>query len=140
MPIVCPVKRAEYNKKYRSERYANDAAFRAAAKRRARERFTRITAELAAYKATLKCVMCGEDDSCCLEFHHVDPRTKDGNPSELARTKGWSTAKIIEHVETTCLCLCANCHRKAHHHIRQKSKGKPLKTKAQKKRYTSRPK
>ena len=140
MPFANPIKRAEYSKKYRAERYANDKNYKAAAIKRSKDRFKRITVELAAYKATLKCVMCGENDACCLEFHHVDPSTKDGNPSDLVKNKGWSFEKIVNHLETTCLCLCANCHRKAHHHIRQKDKGKPLKTVAKKRRYTSRPK
>lgn len=120
MPHKCPEKKKAYAREY----YGRSAdrrkkIYEAVAKRR-----NSIVAKFKEYKAGLKCIMCGENHPSCLEFHHVDPRTKDENPSELARKKGWSFDKIKEHIETTCLCLCANCHRKVHSKIRENPKPK----------------
>jgi len=70
--------------------------------------------QLAAYKSTKCCTLCPENEPVCLEFHHVDPRTKDGSPTNIARDKGWGFDRIIEYLERTCIILCSNCHRKVH--------------------------
>jgi hypothetical protein len=36
----------------------------------------RNRAYVEAYRAAHPCVKCGEDDTACLDFHHVDPETK----------------------------------------------------------------
>lgn len=42
-----------------------------------------------------KCVMCGLDEPCCLEVHHIDENRKNNKIDNL-------------------IILCANCHRRIH--------------------------
>lgn len=114
MPFKDPEKKKAYAREfYKKSEERRRKTYEAVAARR-----KKIQKQIADYKRTLACIMCGESHPDCLEFHHVDPRTKDHNPSELVRKRGWSFEKIKEHVETTCLCLCANCHRKVHSKLR----------------------
>lgn len=130
-----PFKDPEKKKAYAREFYKRSAERRKKTYAAVARRRKQIQKQLADYKLGLRCIMCGENHPNCLEFHHVDPRTKDVNPSELVRKRGWSFEKIKEHVETTCLCLCANCHRKVHYTLRvtertQSEKKRPVAAKS----------
>jgi hypothetical protein len=61
-------------------------------------------------KSTLSCCVCGESDSSCLDFHHIDSNEKDFDISTKIES---SKNKIMEEINK-CACLCANCHRKYH--------------------------
>lgn len=65
------------------------------------------------YKKTLSCVSCGEKETCCLEFHHLDPSKKDFN---IGMSLFHSDKKFQEEIEK-CICVCANCHKKIHANI-----------------------
>ncbi len=65
--------------------------------------------EWAAWKNTLECSKCGEDDGACLDFHHVNQEDK---KYVIAKIKFFKK-KLIEELEK-CIVLCANCHRKHH--------------------------
>lgn len=56
-----------------------------------------------------KCVKCGSIDLplCCYQFHHLDPHTKNDNPSHLTRQK--PSEKLKKELDK-CVLLCANCH------------------------------
>lgn len=58
-----------------------------------------------------KCKKCGYDKCiAALDFHHLDPSTKDDDFSKKCE-KDWDTMKSkIE----GCILLCANCHRELH--------------------------
>lgn len=56
------------------------------------------------------CIICGETETVCLDFHHLDPSQKDFKVSSL-NNKGLKT--ILAEVDK-CVILCANCHRKFH--------------------------
>lgn len=63
---------------------------------------------LLAYKKTLKCSNCEESAWYCLDFHHIDGEKEfdiSGIPHSLPKL-----AKEL----AKCVCLCSNCHRKAH--------------------------
>jgi predicted HNH restriction endonuclease len=45
------------------------------------------------------------------EFHHVDPATKDRDPSKMLSLK-WE--RVTTELDK-CILLCANCHRLTHH-------------------------
>lgn len=61
---------------------------------------------------TGSCTRCPESDSRCLDFHHVDPKSKSFSlGSSVARDS--SEAKLREEL-AKCVLLCANCHRKEH--------------------------
>lgn len=58
-----------------------------------------------------KCCVCGEQEKCCLDFHHIDPIEKD---MEIARLYKYGSLKRIMKEIEKCVVLCANCHRKVH--------------------------
>ena len=60
------------------------------------------------YKREQGCVKCHEDDSVCLEFHHMDPSVKEIN---IAQCK--SKRKALEEIEK-CEVLCLKCHDMLH--------------------------
>jgi L-lactate utilization protein LutB len=137
-PFFMPYKDREKGNEYKRHYYRTVYAEKQ--KAYVKDRYERQRKQFEDWKSTLSCIKCGENDAICLEFHHVDPRTKDGNPSEMLKKKGWTFERLHGYLALTCLVLCANCHRKAHRHIKQINEGKPLRTKAKKRRYTSRPK
>jgi hypothetical protein len=108
--------RADQQRAWREWYYRNrsDVVARTA-KRRKRRR-----AEIADYKAQLKCKRCGEDDPACLDLHHRDARSKDITVANAIK-HGWSDAKLKAEIEK-CDVLCSNCHRKLH--AAMSSKGK----------------
>ena len=61
------------------------------------------------------CERCGENDTIVLEWHHKDPSKKDMGVSDMLSRRGRKT--ILEEIEK-CVCLCANCHRRLHHELR----------------------
>ena len=68
--------------------------------------------ELKEYKASQTCQKCGNDKYYLLEFHHLDPSTKDGDVSTLAKTKG---KRAVWDEIAKCVVLCKNCHSDFHH-------------------------
>ena len=56
------------------------------------------------------CIVCGEAEPVAIDFHHIDPKTKEFNVT-LHRSKAME--KIRAEAEK-CICLCSNCHRKHH--------------------------
>lgn len=78
---------------------------------RQRHKRQRNKRELDKLKATLSCVVCNEDESACLDFHHKDPSKKDRDINQLLGRYGWE--KILKEIEK-CVCVCSNCHRKIH--------------------------
>ena len=64
------------------------------------------------YKMTVSCVVCGEHEASCLDFHHLDANKKDRSLAKVAAF-GWGTERIQKEL-SKCVPLCANCHRKFH--------------------------
>lgn len=64
------------------------------------------------YKSTKKCQACGEKEPCCLDFHHVDSKTKKFEISKRL-THSPSIEKLMNEIKK-CIVLCSNCHRKLH--------------------------
>ena len=58
------------------------------------------------------CADCGNSfPNCVFQFHHLDPKEKDVNPSKALATsveRMWAELK-------KCVMLCANCHLIRHH-------------------------
>jgi hypothetical protein len=61
------------------------------------------------------CQDCGETDTIVLEWHHLNPSKKDMSIADMFTRRGKKT--ILEEIEK-CVCLCANCHRRLHHKLR----------------------
>lgn len=57
------------------------------------------------------CSVCGESDPVCLDFHHLDPKTKSFN---IGVQLGSYSLKRVKLEILKCEVLCANCHRKLH--------------------------
>lgn len=67
-------------------------------------------------KNKLKCCLCPESNSECLDFHHIDSNKHEylkRNKSIYKFITKFSPKNIIEELNK-CICICANCHRKIH--------------------------
>lgn len=64
-------------------------------------------------KSNLKCSRCPENHPACLQFHHIDPSTKEFSIGDK-EVKDFSKEKILKEIQK-CLVLCANCHMKEHY-------------------------
>jgi hypothetical protein len=76
-----------------------------------------------AYKATLKCIQCGEDHPATLDFHHHTPNPANKKIFELIRNGRYSLA--MSEIKEKCWVLCSNCHRKHHYEERSRKKSLP---------------
>ena len=54
------------------------------------------------------CALCGEKDTCCLDFHHLHDKE-----FEISKASDVSKERLYEELKK-CIILCANCHRKLH--------------------------
>ena len=72
----------------------------------------RLRAWAQAYRHSRGCRECGEDDSACLQFHHVRGEKTETVGSMLLR--GASAQRVFDEIEK-CDVLCANCHRQVHY-------------------------
>lgn len=62
-------------------------------------------------KEGLSCIICGESDPACLDFHHLDESQKEYQISDLVMSR----EKMKEELKK-CISVCANCHRKIHYY------------------------
>ena len=79
---------------------------------RTRRRRASLRADVADRRAEAGCVRCGESDPVCLDFHHLDPETKERTVSELV-TYGASRRRLDEEI-ADCRVPRANCHNAEH--------------------------
>lgn len=97
---TCKKCKAEYKKQYLSIKENRDRANRTESRR-----------QLNFIRSLKKpCIVCGESEPVCIDFHHLDPATKEFDVT-LKRSK--AKAKILAEA-VKCVCLCSNCHRKFH--------------------------
>lgn len=62
------------------------------------------------YDMKKPCIICGESEPVCIDFHHKDPNEKEFTIGKhQSRSKEWLIKEINK-----CVCLCSNCHRKVH--------------------------
>ena len=76
------------------------------------KRYKKLSDALQSWKSTLVCSRCGENDSACIDFHHVNPEHKDDGVVHLATQSKQAIVKELK----KCVAVCANCHRKIHFH------------------------
>lgn len=69
-----------------------------------------------AWKRTLFCEQCGENDPDCLDLHHINPKEKDYS---FAVLRGKPMNERFFNEVAKCIVLCANCHRKLHGRLRR---------------------
>lgn len=60
------------------------------------------------------CLICGEKDVACIDYHHIDSTDKDFGIGDASKHK-WSDNKIINEINK-CVCLCSNHHRILHYY------------------------
>tara|TARA_R110002012_G_scaffold100791_1_gene239572 strand:+ start:377 stop:703 length:327 start_codon:yes stop_codon:yes gene_type:complete len=56
------------------------------------------------------CVVCGEDEPCVIEWHHVNPEEKEYNVTRMFKM---NKKKVLAEIDK-CVCLCRNCHARVH--------------------------
>lgn len=98
--------------RYKNYYYANQDDQRAKAVGRNKARCKKLREKYQSFKSKLYCLNCGENESCCIEFHHLNPNEKDANISGMISRK-ISFIRIFEEIKK-CIALCSNCHRKFH--------------------------
>lgn len=93
---------SQYQKEYRINHH-----------KEAHQRYVRMKEMKRSRLDSLKtnCVKCGEDRSYVIDFHHVDPKTKEFTIIDKYRSRGDAE---LENEIKKCVCLCANCHREFH--------------------------
>jgi len=64
-------------------------------------------------KSEMKCVICKEGMSQCLDFHHLDPAEKE-HPIAKMVNQGYGKDAIMGEIEK-CIVLCSNHHRLWHY-------------------------
>lgn len=55
------------------------------------------------------CVICDEPDPIVLDWHHIDPSTKETGLNRVDKPLQTLIAEAKK-----CVCLCSNCHRRVH--------------------------
>jgi len=63
------------------------------------------------YRKNHPCMVCGDSNYWRLDFHHIDPNTKEMCVSKMLHL---SKTRFIREIQK-CIVLCANCHRDVHY-------------------------
>lgn len=62
------------------------------------------------YKKEAGCKFCPENEPCCLDFHHLNPESKENEISMMME----SSFEKLQTEINKCIVVCSNCHRKLH--------------------------
>ena len=101
----------EYHAKYYAENSAKAKKHKKSYEKRNKEFITRV-------RKRLKCLKCSLDKWYLIEFHHLDPKTKEIGVTNL-QYNAYSIERIKKEIRK-CVPLCRNCHAEYHHLERQK--------------------
>ncbi len=85
-----------------------------------------IRAWYAGLKKTLSCIVCGENRSECLDFHHRAPGQDNRGISFYVRNRA-AKDRVLKEMDK-CDVLCANCHRHLHWGMKQVEVAKVVST------------
>lgn len=77
-----------------------------------RERIRGMIELSTSLKQQTGCVVCGENEDVCLDWHHIDPSTKTRNISSIIENLN-NQPMMLDEIKK-CVCLCSNCHKKVH--------------------------
>lgn len=58
------------------------------------------------------CQKCGEQRLYLIQFHHIDPTTKE---FDVSTNVAYKKTEICEEEVKKCVCLCSNCHDEFHY-------------------------
>lgn len=110
MPHKDITRRSEYHKAYMKKWYEKNKQKHL---KYIRNNETNKKKWLDEIKSNFKCSRCQENHIACLDFHHIDPKSKEIGIA-IALQKNWSKERILEEINK-CIVLCSNCHRKLHY-------------------------
>ena len=110
MPYKDPKAQNEYMREYRKLRMERDPEFKRKLNGRTRARHEKMNSWFAQYKTP--CVICGEDEKCCIDFHHINDDTKISSVGTMVNQ--FKDKQLILDEMAKCVTLCSNCHRKVH--------------------------
>lgn len=103
----------EYNVEHREQRKAYDKLRhennRDAIKIRQHNRHLEHSRFVESLKTS--CDKCGENRAYVIEFHHINPSTKEFT---IGASKQWGKERL-ENEAKKCVCLCKNCHAEFHY-------------------------
>jgi len=63
-------------------------------------------------KIGYSCLKCNDKRTYCLDFHHIDPKTKKDTVSRLINNGAY---KLVREEIKKCIVLCRNCHAEFHY-------------------------
>jgi hypothetical protein len=110
MKKVCPHCKTEFEVQHGLQIYCDARCKKRAEMKRYNVRRYRLTKDVVYWDKVLKgCSRCSEKRPSCLQYHHLDPKTKFKGISEFL-SSGRQSVKILEAEITKCILLCANCH------------------------------
>ena len=101
----------EYHAKYYAEHSIKAKKHKKSYEKRNKEFITRV-------RKRLKCLKCSLNKWYLIEFHHLDPRTKEIGVTNL-QYNAYSIERIKKEIRK-CVPVCRNCHMEYHHLERQK--------------------
>jgi len=101
--------------KYNSNRYHTNPKIKERVLQAGADRAAIDRHELHCYKAKIGCLICGEKDPRCLDFHHRNPKKKTMQVPDMWHRYGKQSG-LKEAAK--CHVLCANCHKK--HHVKMR--------------------
>lgn len=103
--VVDPIKGPKLREKQKQHYLNNREEIRATANARRKKLKEHIVNLLGG-----KCITCGITNHILLEFHHIDPSSKE---FDLSKGLGynWRSLERLENEAKKCELLCANCHR-----------------------------
>lgn len=77
------------------------------------KRYEELSSIFNDWKKTLVCSKCGEKETICLDFHHINMNEKEKNVITFLGTGFNSVNRELK----KCIVVCANCHRKIHANV-----------------------
>jgi 5-methylcytosine-specific restriction endonuclease McrA len=92
---------AEYQRKWYKKNYKKQIE-------KVRLNRIRLREYIQSVKMKSKCLSCGFSNPIALQFHHINPSTKEFDLSH-AHLTGRSIKNIQKEIDK-CIVLCANCH------------------------------
>jgi transcription elongation factor Elf1 len=105
-------KNAEKVKGYKRKTHVKHREkFNKAERLRRRKQYREQIARLYELKREMGCSRCPENDPVCLQFHHLDTKTKKFGGVSSLTAGAWET--VLKEIKK-CILLCANCHFKEH--------------------------
>ena len=78
-----------------------------------KEKYQERKGKVNEFKSQEGCQKCGDKRSYVLDYHHIDPQTKEATIARI--TSNNNKMNDIQKEIEKCVILCANCHREYHY-------------------------